>query len=119
VANVLHHVSPELRAGVMEDIYRILQHSGFLFIFEHNPYNPVTRHLVNTCPFDENAVLITPFEIKRLVSAALLKPILLQYTLFFPAFLKGMRFLEPFLKKVPIGGQYFIFAEKMSQPHLP
>ena len=36
----------------------MLKPGGMLFVFEHNPLNPLTRHAVNTCVFDENAHLI-------------------------------------------------------------
>lgn len=112
VANVLHHVPPGLREGVLKDINNMLQPGGALYIFEHNPYNPVTRHMVNTCPFDSDAVLLKPAELKRLVTGTSLRVVLLHYSLFFPAFLKRMRFFEPLLVKVPLGGQYFVFAKK-------
>ncbi|MDH4231631.1 MAG: class I SAM-dependent methyltransferase [Nitrospirota bacterium] len=112
VANVMHHIAPELRLTALRDIDRMLEENGSLFIFEHNPYNPVTRHLVNTCPFDEDAVLVKPAELKSLLSAAGMHVKLVHYTLFFPVFLKWLRFLEAFLVKVPMGGQYFVYARK-------
>ncbi len=35
----------------------VLKKKGRVYIFEHNPYNPVTRYLVATCEFDRDAVL--------------------------------------------------------------
>lgn len=38
--------------------YSHLKQGGHFIIFEHNPVNPVTRHLVKNCPFDADAVLL-------------------------------------------------------------
>jgi hypothetical protein len=35
-----------------------------------------------------------------------------RYTLFFPSFMKKLRFLEPIFSYLPLGGQYFISANK-------
>lgn len=110
--NVIHHIAPGLRLNVFKNIETMLNEHGSLFIFEHNLYNPVTRHLVNTCPFDEDAVLVKPADMKKIVSDAGLQIIKLNYTLFFPAILRLLRFLEPFLVHVPLGGQYFLYARK-------
>jgi hypothetical protein len=81
-----------------------------LFIFEHNPYNPLTRHAVNTCPFDKDAELITLSDMKRLIFRSGLTLLPARYALFFPAALKPLRFLEPLLAPVPLGGQYMVHA---------
>jgi SAM-dependent methyltransferase len=112
VANVFHHIPPETRMDAIQDIKHMLKQDGSLFIFEHNPYNPVTRHLVKTCPFDEAAVLLKPAELKKLVKCEEMEICYLRYTLFFPAFLKIFRFIEPALFWLPLGGQYFLQAEK-------
>jgi hypothetical protein len=39
--------------------YSRLKEDGHFIIFEHNPINPVTRHLVKNCPFDADAVLLS------------------------------------------------------------
>ena len=41
----------------MKEINRVLKLGGRLYFFEHNPWNPFTRFLVRTCPFDKNAQL--------------------------------------------------------------
>jgi SAM-dependent methyltransferase len=112
VALVFHHIEPELRLKVMEDISGFLQEGGNIFIFEHNPYNPVTRYLVNTCPFDADAVLLKKRELVKLIIEAKLSIDACRYALLFPSFLKKLRFLEPMLGHLPFGGQYFISAHK-------
>jgi hypothetical protein len=83
-----------------------------LFVFEHNPYNPVTRRLVNTCPFDADAVLLARAETVSLLKAAGLEPSAAAYCLFFPQMLAALRPLEAWLGWLPLGGQYFVAGRK-------
>lgn len=110
VAGVFHHVAPEERAGVMKNIAGLLKKGGELFIFEHNPWNPVTRRLVRDCPFDEDAVLIKPSELSCLLMDTGLIVEKKRYALFFPEALKYFRKYEKWLGLIPLGGQYFIHA---------
>ncbi len=47
---VFHHIPPQDRQTAIRYCYSRLNEGGQFIIFEHNPINPVTRHLVNTCP---------------------------------------------------------------------
>jgi trans-aconitate methyltransferase len=109
-ANVLHHVPLPERGGVVTEMRSLLASGGSLVVFEHNPYNPVTRRLVSTCPFDRDAVLLTPRQTAMLLAAAGLSVRARRYILFFPAFLRALRFLEKPLGFLPLGGQYCIYA---------
>jgi SAM-dependent methyltransferase len=112
VALVFHHIEPGSRFKVIEYITDLLQEGGNIFIFEHNPYNFITRYLVNTCAFDADAVLLTKRKLMQLLIEANLSINTSRYTLFFPSLLKKLRFLEPILGYLPLGGQYFISAKK-------
>ena len=105
VANVLHHVVPARRAGLVESLAPRLKPGGRLFVFEHNPYNPLTRRAVSTCEFDTDAILLGPREVRRLLQAASLDPVRQEYIVFFPHQLAGLRFLEPRLSWLPLGAQ--------------
>jgi 2-polyprenyl-3-methyl-5-hydroxy-6-metoxy-1,4-benzoquinol methylase len=107
-ANVFHHIHVQNRANVLLRLKRILNGSGRIIIFEHNPLNPVTRHVVKSCPFDEDAVLIHSRSFALLAETCGLKVIRRNYILFFPwpsAFLEKM---EGILRHVPLGGQYMM-----------
>ena len=115
VAGVIHHVPLEQRERVIRRLANRLNDGGMLVIFEHNPYNPVTRHMVATCPFDEDAVLITKKALKDLVIGASDSELTLYksgYCLFFPQQLSALRSTEPYLKWLALGGQQYVMATK-------
>jgi SAM-dependent methyltransferase len=114
-ACVFHHIPESLHQPLMTEIGRVLTDGGSFFVFEHNPWNPLTMQAVRNCPFDENAVLIGAPELQRRMSAAGLGNNRVSYRFFFPRLLSRLRPLERFLKSVPLGAQYFIHATKPSR----
>lgn len=113
VSGVFHHVPVDQRALVAKRLAAMLSKHGQLFVFEHNPYNPVTRHMVSTCSFDDDAVLIKLNGMKHLLGeVAELKIVESGYCLFFPEVMQGLRPLENMLRWVPLGGQYFVAGSK-------
>jgi SAM-dependent methyltransferase len=69
-AAVFHHVAPIDRPLLAQGILRVLRRGGLAIIVEHNPFNPVTRHIVNTCELDKDAILLRPAELRKLFSSA-------------------------------------------------
>lgn len=112
ISNVFHHIEPPLRKKAISNINLMLKPDGKVFFFEHNPFNPVTRHIVNTCVWDTDAILLKPEESLGLFREGGFNIIRKHYTLYFPAFLKFLRPLEKGLFFLPLGGQYYIWAEK-------
>lgn len=110
VASVFHHIPPTQRAGVMETLARRLAPGGSIDIFEHNPFNPVTRRIVYTCPFDADAILLKPNELRSLFRHAGLQLQRQAYCLFVPPRLSWFLPLERFLGWLPLGGQYWVSA---------
>lgn len=102
---VLHHVPPAERADVMRQTMQALEPGGRLFIFEHNPLNPLTRRAVAACPFDDDAILLWPRELRHLMREAGFVDVNLDYIVFFPRPLSFMRPLEPRLSWLPAGAQ--------------
>ena len=68
--------------ALLAEIRRVLKPQGLLFVFEHNPLNPLTRHAVDTCPFDENAVLIRAPKMRRRVLDAAFAEARINYRIF-------------------------------------
>lgn len=105
-ACVFHHIPMQQHVQLLGEIRRVLKDDGLLLVFEHNPWNPLTRHAVSTCPFDENAVLISaPTMRKRMLNAGY-RQVTLSFRIFFPAALRRLRTLEPALASIPLGAQY-------------
>ncbi|MBS1553000.1 MAG: class I SAM-dependent methyltransferase [Bacteroidetes bacterium] len=110
ISCVFHHIKPSERIDSVRSVFSMLKKNGAVYIFEHNPYNPVTRHIVNTCPWDTDAILLNMKESVKLLQTAGLEISKKNYSLFFPASLKFLRFFENYLGKVPLGGQYYVKA---------
>ena len=109
---VFHHINHADHVALLREIKRVIKPGGSLFIFEHNPFNPLTVRVVNTCPFDENAHLIRGAEMKRRTLSAGFASAKTRYRVFFPHFLRGLRPVEGALAWLPLGGQYYVRAIK-------
>ncbi len=109
-ACVFHHIDAGEHVGLFRRLRQALSPDGALVIFEHNPINPVTQHIVATCEFDEHAVLIPAGTLKRRLQEAGFAKVEIAYTGFFPGSLAGLRGLEPYMKHLPIGAQYYALA---------
>ena len=112
-AGVFHHVPFSEHFGLICEVSRTLKSGGIFMIYEHNPFNPLTCHAVNTCPFDENAVLLKPIRLKKLFKEAGMEFLIQEYRVFFPSFLALFRPIEKNLAWLPLGGQYFVVSKKI------
>jgi 2-polyprenyl-3-methyl-5-hydroxy-6-metoxy-1,4-benzoquinol methylase len=112
IANVLHHVPVRDRPRLLRRVAEKLARGGRLVIFEHNPWNPVTRHAVASCPFDDHAILLAPREVKGLLRGTGLTDVRLDYIVFFPRALAFARGLEERLRRVPFGAQVAAWGVK-------
>jgi SAM-dependent methyltransferase len=112
VAGVFHHVPIEQRVAVARSIFKRLSSTGLLFIFEHNPFNPVTRRIVSNCPYDEDVVLLTLIELQNILDQAALSIECKAYCLFVPPNLSVLSWLESKLAWLPLGGQYWVKAKR-------
>jgi SAM-dependent methyltransferase len=109
---VFHHIVPEERAAALDYVHRSLKAEGLFTFFEHNPWNPGTRHIMANCEFDQDAITISPTEaVKRLRSAGF-EVLGREFLFFFPRWLGIFRRVEPAAAKVPLGGQYVVVARK-------
>ena len=111
MSTVLHHITGSARVEILENLRANLKPDGCLVVIEHNTYNPLTRRIVSNCPMDVDAELISMRDIKKLLSADCgFKIRETGYCSFFPEPLKALTKLDPILKKIPLGGQYFVVA---------
>lgn len=110
--NVFHHIEPARRSETVMAVAGLLGAGGRFILIEHNPKNPITRRVVRDCVWDADAVLIDMREAINLMGCDPFRVVSSAYTLFFPGPLRALEFLEPWLKSIPVGGQYAVMAEK-------
>ncbi|TCL70399.1 class I SAM-dependent methyltransferase [Rhizobium sp. BK251] len=111
-ACVFHHISWDEHDHWLREMWRVVKPNGIVTIFEHNPWNPLTLHAVNTCEFDANAKLMNPFRLRAVLKAAGFRSITHEYRIFFPNMLKSLRPLERGMGWLPLGAQYSVTAQK-------
>jgi len=114
IACVLHHIDSKQHETMLLEAKRILRPGGRLYVFEHNPLNPVTRRVVRSCAFDEDAVLMTSSYLRKLLLRLKFQSVNVAYTIFFPRhrIFRGMLSLERYLSWLPLGGQYYVRSVK-------
>ncbi len=112
MAGVLHHIHYDRHAALLLEIARVLKPGGRFYLYEHNPLNPLTRHLVSTCIFDKDAELLPVHYTISLLRKNGFSIRRKKFIIFFPrkGLLSGLVFLEKYLQWIPLGGQYFITA---------
>ena len=107
-ANVFHHIPFADRKVATARCKSLLKDGGRIFLFEHNPLNPVTRKIFERCVFDKGAMMLHRREVLQLAEAVGLKISHADYTLFFPRQLAFLRPLERMLGWLPFGAQYCV-----------
>jgi SAM-dependent methyltransferase len=109
---VMHHIQPASWAAKLRELWNGIRPGGSLFVFEHNPRNPVTRFMVWREPIDKNAVLIDHTTMTSHLSRLDSPDVEVTNFLFFPPRVPGLRALEGRLAPLPWGGQYMARATK-------
>lgn len=114
VANVFHHIKRNNQQKVMKKIAQSLTDGGYLFIFEHNPLNPMTQWIYykNDYQFDKNSNLLSPMHTKTLLKKSGLFKNTVNFKIFFPRSFSNFIKYEKYLSKVPFGAHYYYIAQK-------
>ena len=109
---VLNLVDEADKRQLVSEIYRVLKPGGRIYVFEHNPRNPLVRYVIARTPIDENAILLDAREVRHGLLDAARYELETDYLMFMPP---GIAFLAPVdrtLAWLPLGAQYVVAARK-------
>jgi SAM-dependent methyltransferase len=109
---VFHHMPLDKRAESVEYIHRALRPGGLFALWENNPWNPATRYVMSRCPFDKDAMTLTPPEARRLARAGDFTILHTDFHFIFPRMLSWFRGIEPLVSRLPFGTQYQVLCRK-------
>jgi len=109
---VVHHVPLEARTNFISEVRRVLKPGGAFLIYEHNPWNPMTRWAVERCVFDKDAILLS-----RNYAVAWLRnngfgDIRSEFLFSLPPMNDLMLRLDHATRRLPTGAQYVAWGRK-------
>lgn len=105
---VVQVVDPEERPRFVSELARVTGSDGLAVVFEHNPYNPLTRLVVRRCAFGEDARMLRMAEAERLFRDNGLTPVDRGFVLLFPSRRRRLLAVERALRRLPLGAQYYV-----------
>ena len=109
---VLHHVEPPARQRFVDEMQRVTRPGGLVVIFEHNPWNPLTRLAVARCEFDEDVVLLNRRGVQKMMAESGLGLVEGRYILFLPWLMPVSQALDKALGAIPLGAQHVVVGKK-------
>ena len=113
ISAVLHHVPVAERPAVYAELGRVLKPGGRLYVFEHNPRNPLVRYVIARTPIDENAILLDATRgAARTARMSARYDLDTDYLMFMPPGLAVLRPVDRALAWLPLGAQYVVVARK-------
>ena len=111
---VMHHVPPPQWEQFVAEAFRVTRPGGLFAVYEHNPFNPLTRVAVWRCPFDHDAVLLKAARTRDMLRAAGFEVVESRYLFFAPFDAAWARRIDDALHWLPLGAQYVVCARKPS-----
>ena len=109
-----HHIEHDSHMMIFKQLYRVLKNGGDLFIFENNPYNPLMMRAMKNNPFDNKAKIVYPKYLINILKNVGFQFNTINYYFFYPIGLRFLRFTEKYLRKFPLGAQYFVWVTKQN-----
>ncbi len=104
---VMHHVPPKDWPSFARELRRVVKPGGIALVFEHNPYNPLTRYVVSSCEFDTDAVLLTGGTAKKILTEAGFSDVVVHHILSIPAASRAVLRVDRWFRRLPFGAQYY------------
>ena len=104
---VMHHVPPTDWPLFAGELRRVVKPGGIALVFEHNPYNFLTRYVVSSCEFDRDAVLLTGRTAKRVLTGVGFTGVVVHYILSVPAANHALQQVDRLFSRLPFGAQYY------------
>lgn len=111
---VMHHVPPPQWESFVAEAYRVTAPGGLMLVFEHNPYNPLTQYIVETCEIDKDAVLLRPAKLRRMFTAVGFTDVFTRTIISVPPAGGFLTRLDSLLGNLPFGAQYYLSATKQA-----
>jgi SAM-dependent methyltransferase len=105
---VVQVVAPADRPGFIAELARVTRPGGLVVVFEHNPYNPLTRLVVRRCEFGEDARMLGMAEAQRLLQENGVTPVDRGFLLLFPSRRRHLLAVERAMRRLPLGAQYYL-----------
>jgi SAM-dependent methyltransferase len=96
------------RPRFVAELARVTRLGGLVVVFEHNPYNPLTRLVVRRCEFGEDARMLGMAEAERLLRENGVAPVDRGFLLVFPSRRERVIAVERALRRLPLGAQYYV-----------
>lgn len=109
---VVHHVPRKDWPSFFREMARVTNPGGFVALYEHNPFNPLTRWVVSRCEFDRDAVLLSARTARGLYQTAGLRIEHLSHLFLSPWQGTWFRYIERALQSLPLGAQYAVIGRK-------
>lgn len=110
ISAVLHHVPVAEREAVYRELGRVLKPGGRIYVFEHNPRNPLVRYVIARTPIDENAILLDAREVCHGLLDTARYDLDTDYLMFMPPGIAFLRGVDRTLAWLPLGAQYVVTA---------
>jgi len=113
LAMVLHHIPVEKWQAVFAECHRVLKSTGLVAIYEHNPWNPLTRRVMASLPFDADATPPPPSCDEEVCGESRVRNFIARIYFFVPRALRFFCPIERFLSWCPAGAQYVLISRKV------
>ena len=113
IACVMHHIPPADWVRWLTAIRQKLKPGGEVVVFEHNLYNPLVKRIVTRSPIDATANFLTKKTLSGLLREAGYVGVSGGYAMFFPKRTALLEKIEWRLRKIPLGGQYWVQAKSV------